>query len=315
MKPLIVIAGCTASGKSDLAIKLAKQIGGYIINADSKQVYREFKIATSQPIPNKIKKDGKWIIDGIEHYLYGFVSIKSDYNIFKYQNDVKNILNKKEKDNQYPILVGGTGLYIDSIVYNYLLTQTNTSTTKNKINGYDRDYLSSLGIDELKTLIKEKLPNFNFEELNQSDRNNPRRLIRLIENSPIKATKGEILNHKYFVLHIEKEKLENNIKLRIEKMFEKGLLEEARAVYENYYLKISNSNQQDSKEAIKIKNSLNIIGFKELIPYFKKEKSLEEVKESIFIHTRQYAKRQRTWFKKNDATISIKDIADIYNVL
>ena len=96
MKPIIVIAGTTASGKSDLALELAKKINGYVINGDSRQIYKEFKIATAQPVPDKIKKDGTWIIDGIEHFLYGFVSIKSDYNIFKYQNDVKKILKKNK---------------------------------------------------------------------------------------------------------------------------------------------------------------------------------------------------------------------------
>jgi tRNA dimethylallyltransferase len=308
MKPIIVIAGTTASGKSALAIELAKKIDGYIINADSRQIYKDLKIATAQPIPNKIKKDGTWIIDGIEHYLYGFVSIKSDYNIFKYQNDVKKLLQKKAKDNQYPILVGGTGLYIDSIVYNYQLVETITDQTKN-----NREELSKLSTFDLQKLAKETNME-SFELLNNSDKNNPRRLIRLIENQTLNQNKGKQLKHKYFVLDIEEETLENNIRVRIEKMFENGLIEEAKTVYEQYYTP-ENTKVAHESNSQEFTNSINVIGFKELIPYFKKEKTLDEVKGEIFLHTRQYAKRQRTWFKRNKAVMYVKNLQEVLDLL
>jgi len=308
MKPIIVIAGTTASGKSDLALELAKKINGYVINGDSRQIYKEFKIATAQPVPDKIKKDGTWIIDGIEHFLYGFVSIKSDYNIFKYQNDVKKILKKKEKDNQYPILVGGTGLYIDSIVYNYQLVESITDQTKS-----NREKFSKLSTFELQTLAKETNAE-DFETLNNSDKNNPRRLIRLLEKETLNQAKGEALSHKYFVLDIDDETLENNIRTRIEKMFENGLVEETKAVYEQYYTP-ENTKAAHESNSQEFANSINVIGFKELIPYFKKEKSLDEVKNDLFLHTRQYAKRQRTWFKRNTGVTYIKTLEDILNTL
>ncbi|HVX92687.1 MAG TPA: tRNA (adenosine(37)-N6)-dimethylallyltransferase MiaA [Candidatus Dojkabacteria bacterium] len=298
MKPIIVIAGTTASGKSDLALQLAKEIGGYIINADSRQIYKEFKIATAQPTPDKIKKDGTWIIDGIEHFLYGFVSIKSDYNIFKFQNDVKKLLKKKEKDNLYPILVGGTGLYIDSIVYNYQLVEGVTKQQKEK-----REQLSKLSVQQLQELAKEKYLNA-FNQLNNSDRYNPRRLIRLIENQKLNQNKGESLNHKYFILDIDEETLEKNIRERIERMFEKGIIDEAKVIYDDY--------NNDSTE---LTNAINIIGFKELIPYFKGQNTLQEVKEEIFLHTRQYAKRQKTWFKRNNEAVYIKNLQEILKVI
>ncbi len=121
---LIVIAGATASGKSDIAIRLAKDIGGYIVNGDSRQIYKYLDIGTAKPTPDKVLSDGSWIVDGIRHYLFSFVDPKDSYTLYDYQHSVQEILNREEG---IPILTGGTGLYIDSVVFNYNLKQ-NTST-------------------------------------------------------------------------------------------------------------------------------------------------------------------------------------------
>ena len=119
-RPIVVIAGPTASGKSSFALKLAKDIGGHIINADSRQVYKELKIGTAQPIPDHIEND-IWYIDEIKQYLYGHISAKERYSLFQYQKDVQQVL---DKESGIPILVGGTGLYIDCIVHNYNLKKS-----------------------------------------------------------------------------------------------------------------------------------------------------------------------------------------------
>ena len=119
---IIVLTGCTASGKSSIGIKLAKKIDAVIINADSRQIYKELTIGTAKPIPDTIK--GKiYYIENIPHYLYSTVSVKEEYNIYQYQKDVKEIL-KKIPTTTPIILLGGTGLYIDSIIKNFQLKET-----------------------------------------------------------------------------------------------------------------------------------------------------------------------------------------------
>jgi tRNA dimethylallyltransferase len=271
--PIIVIAGPTASGKSSIAIKLAKEIGGVIINADSKQVYKEISIGTAKPTEDDMQ--------GIPHHLYGHVSVKDGYNIFKYQTDVNDVL-KNLSNNQIPILVGGTGLYIDSVIFNYNLKENDIDLEK-------REELNSLSVDELKKLLETEV----LDELNESDRENPIRLIRLIEKSSSKELiKGRTLNHIYFVVDKEKVVLSERIKTRVQDMFNNGLLEENIQIRENGLEKYL---------------ALKTIGYQEFDEYFEGKKSLDEIKEEIINHTNQYAKRQRTWFRKHKEAIWTDD--------
>ena len=271
--PIIVIAGPTASGKSSIAIKLAKEIGGVIINADSKQVYKEISIGTAKPTEDDMQ--------GIPHHLYGHVSVKDGYNIFKYQKDVNDVL-KNLSNNQIPILVGGTGLYIDSVIFNYNLKENDIDLEK-------REELNSLSVDELKKLLETEV----LDELNESDRENPIRLIRLIEKSSSKELiKGRTLNHIYFVVDKEKVVLSERIKTRVQDMFNNGLLEENIQIRENGLEKYL---------------ALKTIGYQEFDEYFEGKKSLDEIKEEIINHTNQYAKRQRTWFRKHKEAIWTDD--------
>ena len=267
---IVVIAGATATGKSNLALKLAKNFNGYILNGDSRQVYKELNIGTAKPSIEEIKKSE------IEHRLFGHVSIDENYNLYQYQKEAFEVLN--EKKNQVTFLVGGTGLYIDSVVYNYKLQQKNQA-------GQEREEFEKLSIDELKEKIGE-----DIVKLNESDRNNPRRLIRFLERGGQNYEKGEPLKHIYLVLDKDFEIIEKNIEKRIEDMFKKGLLEENQQLFE-----------KGKHEKI------NTIGYKEFREFFEKRISLDQVKEKIFLNTRQYAKRQITWFKRNDNAIWIKD--------
>ena len=273
---IIVIAGPTASGKSDIAITLAKKINGYIINGDSRQVYKYLNIGTAKPV----FQNSEYTIDGIKHYLYDFVDPKDSFTLFDYQLAVKDIL-KKEKG--IPILVGGSGLYIDSVVFNYLLSKNgNIDTT-----------LQSKSIEELKELAKEYLPN-----MNESDRENKHRLIRAIQRKGSTHKKGDMLNSIYFVLDIEKEILEKRVEERIERMFKEGLLEENISLLEKGYT------YEDK--------GMNSIGYIEFKEYFDKEKTLEQVKEDIYRNTLSYIKRQKTWFKRNKNSMWINNKEDIY---
>ncbi len=194
MKPVIVIAGQTASGKSDIAISLCKKYNGYIINADSRQVYKELNIGTAKPQFGIFSKNK---IKGISHYLYNFVSIKEEYNLFKYKEDVKRILNLPENKNKIPFLVGGTGLYIDSIVFDYKLPKFGEVNDEEIIN--------------------------RIENLNESDKKNPRRLQAASKREQ-EPSKGNPLPHLYLVIDVEKEEINKRIDQRVENMFDRGLL-------------------------------------------------------------------------------------------
>ena len=263
---IVVIAGPTASGKTDLALKLAKHFDGYILNGDSRQVFKELNIGTAKPTEKEIKRSN------LKHKLFGHISIDEDYNLYKYQKDAFDII-KKNKD-KTAFLVGGTGLYIDSIVYNYELKESDTKVRKE---------LENLSVEELQKRVGK-----NLKVLNQSDQNNPRRLIRFLEKSFEKNQKGLELKHLYLVLDIEKEVLEKRVKERVELMFEKGLLEENKALFEKG-------------------KRVDTIGYKEFDDFFEGKITLNVVKENIFINTKKYAKRQITWFKRNENAIWVKD--------
>lgn len=264
---VIVIAGPTASGKSKIALQLAKDINGVIINGDSRQIYKELRIGTSRPIESEFEE--------IPHYLYGHISVKEKYNIYKYQKEVKEILNNLPKG-KIPIIVGGTGLYIDSVIYNYTLKEEDASL--------QREDLENKSIKELHSMIDSTILN----QLNESDIVNPVRLRRIIEKGELGKQRGEKMNCLYLVMNVDKRHLEKNITERVIQMFDDGLLEE------NIYLKDNNLfNSTVSK----------IIGYKEFTGYFDGTKTIEDVKYEIIKNTKRYAKRQRTWFKRNKDAI------------
>ena len=208
--PIIVIAGPTASGKSDLAIRLAKEIDGEIINGDSRQVYKELTIGTAKP-----SKKERSIVP---HHLYDYISVKEDFNIYKYQKDFNKLLKSFPKK-KIPILVGGSGLYIDSVIFNYELKEEKPSKKERD----ERERLNKLSVKELQKLVSDIDPKL-LKKLNKSDRNNPIRLIRIIEREGEILNKKEPKKHKYFVIDLDKKLLNKKIETRVEKMFEMGLL-------------------------------------------------------------------------------------------
>jgi len=268
---VIVIAGPTASGKSKIALQLAKDINGVIINGDSRQIYKELQIGTARPLESEF--------ENIPNYLYGHVSVKEKYNIYKYQKDVKRVLQNLPKE-KIPIIVGGTGLYVDSVVFNYILKESNTSS--------HREDLDSMSIEQLHSMIDPNLLN----QLNESDIVNPVRLRRIIDKQGNEHKKGEALKHLYFVIDIPKEQLHKNIEKRVDEMFSKGLLEENKIIREKGLEKYS---------------ALHTIGYQEFDEYFNGTKTLEEVKFEIIKNTKRYAKRQKTWFRRNRNTIWTDD--------
>ena len=275
---IIVIAGATATGKSEISLKLAKELNGYIINADSRQIYKKINIGSAKPKFDKEISKGVHTLNGITHYLYDFVDPKENFTIFDYQNCVNNVLKNTQG---IPILTGGSGLYIDSVIYNYKLSKNNKNTD-----------LKDKSIEELQELAKEYLP-----YMSESDRKNKHRLIRAIQREGVNRERGKELNNIYFVIDIEKQVLQERIKKRIDNMFKEGLLEENISLLKQGYT-------YDDK-------GMKTIGYIEFKEYFENKISLEDVKERIFKNTMAYIKRQRTWFRRNKGSIWVRDYSQI----
>jgi len=273
---IILIAGPTASGKSNFALKLAKKIKGEIINADSMQVYKQLDILTARPKKKNLKK--------IKHHLYGFCDVKKKYSTGEWLK----LLLKKVKDirkrKKVPIIVGGTGLYFKTLTDGLVKIPNIPIKTRNKIRlmqkklGQKKFYNKLLKLDPL---IKNKI-----------EKNDIQRSIRAYEIKHqtkksiiewFKKTKVFFSSDEFIKLYIDypRESLINRINLRVEDMFKNGAIEEVRRF---------------KKLKVKKENSSNkIIGIKEITNLLNKQSTLEQAKELIAIKTRQYAKRQATW--------------------
>lgn len=272
---IIVIVGPTGTGKTKLSIELAHYYDAEIINADSTCIYTEPLIATA-----KIKENEK---EGITHHMIDLISLNEDYTLFDYQKDGRNILNKLISENKNVIIVGGSGLYIKALLYNYKLNETNKSNID----------LSNYSNEELKEIANK------IDINNDIHVNNRQRLLRFInryyENGKL-INKSDDINKRIYDfiligLKTDRETLYKMTDNRVDKMFNEGLLDEARSLYEKNY-----------------KNYTNIIGYRELNEYFNNNISLERAKELIKQNTRHYAKRQFTWFNNQMKDIEWFDV-------
>ena len=263
MSKIILIVGPTGTGKTTLSIELAKKYSAVILNADSTQVYTEPLIATA-----KIKEHEK---ENIKHYLFDVVSLNDDYTLYDYQKDGRRLLDRFISENKNVIIVGGSGLYVKALLYNYVLED------KKEI---DIDF-SKYSNEELKNKVLALDPESDIHV------NNRQRLESFLKHyyetgKVIKKT-DEINNKLYNFISIglksDRETLYKMLDKRVDSMFNEGLLDEAERLYK-----------------MNLKNYTNIIGYKELNEYFNGNISLDEAKELIKRNTRRYAKRQFTWF-------------------
>lgn len=289
MIKIVAIGGRTSSGKSSLAIALARLFNGEIINADSRQVYQGMNIGTAKEIPDEILPDGTHIISEIPHHLVDILDPSEEFNLAKFQK----LAHEKIKDivgrGKLPIIVGGTGLYLDAVVYEYALN--NEEIDKKK-----RAELLKLTVGQLQDRLKETASTA-FAELNDSDRSNPHRLIRAIERAGSNTNNQQAQNPKYDILYLaiklQDSEFAEKINRRVENMFTSGLVQENASLRELGHTTAF--------------PAMKSIGYEEFDSYFKQEATEEETKDLIKLHTRQYAKRQMTWFKRN------KDIVWITN--
>ena len=287
MQKIILIAGPTGSGKSELALRLAKKINGEIINTDSMQVYKEIKILSARPES----------YFNISHYLYGNISVKSKFSagdwLKKVKLNLKKILNKKKQ----PIFVGGTGLYFK------LLTEgiSNIPKIPDSIRTKARNLNAKLGNDKFYSLLIKLDPLVQ----NKIKENDTHRLIRAYEvmiytkkslTDWQKKNKNYFSNYRFVKIYINPKNnfLQKLLRLRLKKMFEIGAVDEVKK-----FLKL------------KINSSLpanKILGIEEIKKYLDKKILLEQAFEETFIRTRRYVKRQRTWFRGH-----MKDWTSIFN--
>lgn len=269
---VIVVSGLTATGKTNLAVEIAKNFNGELINCDSRQIYKHLDIGTNKEIQ----------LDVAIH-LVNIIEPNVRFSLFQFQKlafeKIEDILDQ----GKVPILVGGTGLYVDSIIKNYKLKSSETKYKKSK--------LEKLSVQELQEILSKE---YNYSTANDSDWNNKRRLVRLVEKKGIANPKT--LDSKYDFLHLytnyEWEDLKKIINSRVEEMFEKGLINETKKVLDMGFKKDD--------------PGLQIMGYKEVVQFLSGEvESGKKCIELVQTAHRQYARRQRTWFESGGRKYSL----------
>ena len=287
---IIVLTGPTGVGKSELAISLAEMLKGEIINADAFQVYEGLTIATAAPSEEMKKK--------VPHHLYSFVPLSEGYDIARYQKDCRECIKEVLKKGHTPILVGGSGLYIRSALYDY---DFSVDTSKVDLSPY-----LSLSEEDLHRKLEELDP----LEAKKIHPHNQRRVLRAIaiclssgkSKSELIAEQSHkaIFESKFFALVKEREELYSHVEERVETMFKNGLLEETIPLIEKY-----------GRSAMAFK----AIGVKELFPYIDGNATLEETKDLIKKNPRHYVKAQFSWFLHQFPIIEVSSLGDIIKSL
>ena len=280
-KPLIILAGPTAVGKTALSIRLAKETGAEIISADSMQVYRGMDIGSA-----KITKEE---MAGVPHYLVDVLEPEEDFNVVRFQNMAKDAAAEIWSKGKIPLVVGGTGFYIQALLYDIDFTENDGDES------YRRE-LEKKASDEQGALeLYEMLRNTDPKSAQEIHPHNIKRIIRALEfyrqtgkkiseHNETQRQKESPYNYAYFVLNDERSRLYERIDRRVDLMMEQGLLEEVRALRERGVRKDSTAMQG--------------LGYKELYAYLDGEYPLDEAVRIIKRDTRHFAKRQITWFKR-----------------
>jgi tRNA dimethylallyltransferase len=317
-RKIIIIGGPTASGKTNIALKIAKEFNGELINADSRQVYKYLDIGTNKGEINRQRRSasggelpassfqypdnntrsiwelatGNWLLEDVPIHLISFLNPDQRFSVFEYKQLAEKVIEDIINRGKLPILVGGTGLYIDAIIKSYQLPVASSQ----KDFKYRR-YLETLSIEELQNQLS-ALDSKLFTSLNNSDKNNPRRLIRLIEkvknnqlteDSSHRTTEEtgdwmlETGNTIFLYPEYSWEELKEKIENRVDLMFKEGIIDETKKVLSMGY----------PKDSVALQGT----GYKEVIKYLDNEISLEECVNLVKTSHKQYARRQRTWFE------------------
>lgn len=282
--PLLILTGPTAVGKTELSIALAKEIDGEIISADSMQVYRHMDIGSAKITQEEMQ--------GVPHYLVDCLEPSEEFNIYVFQQMAKEAMQQIYAHGHIPVIVGGTGFYIQSLLYDIRFEAEENATVRRKY----EELLSQRGAEYLHSLLKEIDPD-SAEKIHA---NNAKRVIRALEfyelnHYPIsehneeQRQKESPYDFRYFVLTDERQKLYDRIELRVEKMLEAGLVDEVKRLKE----------MGCHRDMV----SMQGLGYKEILDYLDGTISLSEAVYRIKRDTRHFAKRQLTWFRREKDVI------------
>ncbi|MBP5713918.1 MAG: tRNA (adenosine(37)-N6)-dimethylallyltransferase MiaA [Prevotella sp.] len=276
-KTLIVITGPTAVGKTRLCIDIAKHFGIPIINADSRQIYKELKIGTACPTDEERRE--------VQHYFVGTLSLEDYFSASLYEQQVMELLEELFKTYDYALMAGGSMMYIDAVCNGI----DDIPTIDDKTRATMKRRLQEEGLDNLCKELKRLDPDY-YEIV---DRQNPKRVVHALEICTMTGRtytsfrKQEQKQRPFRIIKIglnrDRQELYDKINARVDEMMEKGFLEEAKGLFGKKHL-----------------NALNTVGYKELFEYFEGRWTLEEAVERIKGNTRRYARKQLTWYKKDE---------------
>jgi len=275
-KNLIIVSGATASGKTVVAMEIAEKLGTGVISADSRQVYREMKIGTAVPDPEQLSR--------VPHHLIGHRSVTEEYNASIFENEAIAVLEEIFLKNDFAVMAGGSGLYIDAVCNGI----DDLPTVSKEVRAQMKQFYRESGLEA----IRAKLRQVDEQYYLKADLNNPSRILKALEvhaitgrpyssflTQPKKKRNFSVIK---IGLDIDRKVLYDRINSRVDAMVEKGLVEEARFLL-----------------PLRGVNALNTVGYKELFLYFDNLATLDEAIEQVKSHTRQYARRQLTWFRKD----------------
>lgn len=284
---VIVICGPTASGKTALSIELAKKINGEIISSDSMQIYKYMDIGTAKPSKEEMQ--------GIKHYLLDFVEPNQRYSVAEFKKAAEAAIEEILAKGKTPIVVGGTGLYVDSLIYGIEYQDIELDEK------YRQELEERATKEGLEKLYKEaeKIDPQAMEKISQNDKKRILRVLEIYKATGKNKTEQEIesrkngvkYDYKVFAINWDREKLYERINKRVDIMIEQGLIQEVEQLLKKYN---------------EFPTAMQGLGYKEVVEYLQGVTSKEEMVEKLKMETRRYAKRQITWFKKNKQTIWIE---------
>ena len=291
MPTLVVILGPTGVGKTELSLRLAEEYGCPIVSADSRQIYSDLPIGTAAPSPEEQAR--------VKHYFIGCKQLTETYNAGQYARDCRALLNQLFLTHERVVMVGGSMMYIDAVCKGL----DDIPDIPQSIRQQVREQYAEQGL----TWLQAEVERLDPEYWNEVDRQNPQRLMHCLEvchasgkpysNFRVSGIGNRVAENdfdiEYRIVERPRAELYERINLRVHKMIEAGLLNEARTALE----KVGAMENGVLKDEIELPNSLNTVGYKELLPYFKGEYTLSRAIELIQQNSRHYAKRQMTWWR------------------
>ena len=291
---VIVICGPTASGKTALSIELAKKINGEIVSCDSMQIYKDMDIGTAKPTIEEMQ--------GIKHYMLDFVSPDERYSVADYKNQAKQAIREIIEKGKVPIVVGGTGLYVDSLIYEIEYQDI-------KFDEKYRKQLEERSEKEGLEVLYNEDKKIDTEAIKKISQNDKKRILRILEiynatgknktEQEKESRKNEVeFDYKVYAISWDREKLYDRISQRVDIMIDQGLIEEVQKIYSKYN---------------KFPTAMQGLGYKEVLEYLEGKCNKQEMIDKIKQETRRYAKRQLTWFRKNKQTIWLDGQEKIQN--